>query len=118
MPVPHATNLFALPPLPTVSEIVDTLLAGECLRIERIVSTGQTTPAGKWYDQEGDEWVVLLRGDAELAFDDGTRCRLAAGDYLYIPAHQRHRVEYTSTSPPCIWLAVHTPGAMATADPA
>lgn len=112
--MPSITNLFSLPPLTARNEVIDTLLAGNRFRIDRIVSTGQTTPAGKWYDQESDEWVVLLRGDAELVFDDGTRCRLAAGDYLFIPAHRRHRVEYTSVSPPCIWLAVHAPAGMAT----
>ena len=64
--------------------------------IERIISTGQTTPLGEWYDQETDEWVILLQGKAELSYEDGERIGLQAGDYLVIPAHVKHRVEYTS----------------------
>ena len=102
-------NLFLLPPLTGGEERFDTLLTGDGVRIERILSTGQATPPGQWYDQDNDEWVVLLQGEAELSFDDGSRRRLAAGDPLFVPAHQRHRVEYTSGAPPCIWLAVHLP---------
>ena len=105
-------NLFALPALTGDGERFDTLLSGDGVRIERILSTGQTTPPGQWYDQQDDEWVVLLQGEAEIGFDDGSRRRLAAGDPLFIPAHQRHRVEYTSATPPCIWLAVHLPAGL------
>jgi cupin 2 domain-containing protein len=75
--------------------------------IERIVSRGQTTPEGAWYDQDRDEWVALLQGEALLAYDDGTTLKMNAGDYVLIPAHCRHRVEQTSVDPPCIWIAVH-----------
>jgi len=51
--------------------------------------------------------VILLQGEAEISYDDDTRVKLKAGDYLMIPKHQKHRVEYTSNNPPCIWLAVH-----------
>ena len=77
------------------------------IQIERIISTGQTTPSGQWYNQELDEWVILLQGEAELCYADYTKIKLKAGDYLLIPAHTKHRVEYTSIEPPCIWLAVH-----------
>jgi len=80
---------------------------GNNIQIERIISTGQTTTSGQWYDQELDEWVILLQGEAELAYGDNTRIKLKAGDYLLIPSHTKHRVEYTSINPPCIWLAVH-----------
>ena len=76
-------------------------------RLERIVSTGQSTPPGTWYDQPGDEWVALLAGRATLRFEDGGLVELAPGDWLLIPAHERHRVEATSAEPPCVWLAVH-----------
>lgn len=102
-------NLFTPPQLTPEAEQFQTLLESAGVRIERILSTGQTTAPGEWYDQEGDEWVTLLQGEAVLSFADGTRLRLAAGDYLSIPARQRHRVEYTSDEPPCIWLAVHIP---------
>ena len=100
-------NIFKLPaPLPT-SELFESLLSTEKVLIERIISTGQTTPSGEWYDQETDEWVILLQGKSELSYEDGKKIVLRAGDYLMIPAHVKHRVEYTSDDPPCIWLAVH-----------
>ena len=80
------------------------------MRVERIVSTGQASPPGEWYTQHRDEWVVLLQGEAELAYDDGTRLRVGSGDYVLIPAGERHRVEWTREDPPCIWLAVHADG--------
>lgn len=83
------------------------LASGPNARIERIISVGHVTPAGEWYDQATDEWVLLLQGEAELAFEGGDRQRLKRGDYLLIPAHCRHRVEATSTDPPCLWLAMH-----------
>lgn len=88
-------------------ETVDVLLDRPGTRVERIVSTGQTTPPGQWYDQPGDEWVALLAGRATLRFDGGAVVELAPGEWLLIPAHVRHRVESTSVDPPCIWLAVH-----------
>ncbi len=62
---------------------------------------------GEWYNQDRDEWVILLQGDATLGYFDGSSIQLEAGDYVFIPAHQKHRVEYTSSEPPYIWLAVH-----------
>ena len=88
-------------------EIFEQIVSGKNIQIERIVSTGQTTTLGQWYDQELDEWVILLQGEAELAYADNTRIKLKAGNYLLIPAHTKHRVEYTSIEPPCIWLAVY-----------
>jgi len=88
-------------------EIFEQIVSGKNIQIERIVSTGQTTTSGQWYDQELDEWVILLQGEAELAYADNTRIKLKAGNYLLIPAHTKHRIEYTSIEPPCIWLAVY-----------
>ncbi len=78
--------------------------------VERIVSTGQSTPPGEWLVQERDEWVAVLRGTAELSFADGTRTPLSTGDHVLVAAGMRHRVESTSVEPPCIWLAVHAVG--------
>jgi len=89
-------------------ETVDLLLDRPGARVERIVSTGQATPPGQWYDQPGDEWVALLAGRATLRLGDGALVDLSPGDWLLIPAHLRHRVEATSADPPCVWLAVHT----------
>jgi len=82
------------------------LLSRPGLRIERIVSTGQASPPGFWYDQPQAEWVLLLQGEASLAFEDEPAPRLLkAGDFVDIAAHRRHRVE--STAVPTVWLAVH-----------
>lgn len=87
-------------------ELFETLAAGDAL-IERIVSTGQTTPEDQWYDQEKDEWVILLQGEAKLLFMEGEEVTLRKGDYLFIRAHEKHRVTYTSSDPPSVWIAVH-----------
>lgn len=100
-------NLFNLPPNLPDEEYFEPLLSHPKVFIERIISTGQTTPSGEWYDQDRDEWVVLLQGEATLGYEDGATTVLTAGDWVLIPAHQKHRVEYTSTHPPCVWLAVH-----------
>lgn len=100
-------NLFNLPAFLPDEEVFEPLVSHDGVLIERIVSTGQTTPEGEWYDQDRDEWVALLQGEATLAYKDGEICELRAGDYLLIPAHRKHRVEFTSITQPCIWLAVH-----------
>lgn len=104
---PAKANLFTLPsPLPNTETFEALFDKGSCL-IERIISTGQVTPPGQWYDQARDEWVILLQGQARLAYADGSEIALQPGDYVLIPAHCKHRVTYTSPEPPCIWLAVH-----------
>ncbi|HRW13172.1 MAG TPA: cupin domain-containing protein [Syntrophomonas sp.] len=100
-------NLFRLPPVLPDEEIFEALLLDCGILIERIISCGQVTPAHQWYDQERDEWVLLLQGGAKIGFEDSREQILAPGDWLLIPAHTRHRVTYTSAEPPCIWLAVH-----------
>ena len=100
-------NIFDVPPCLPPQELWETLVSNHNILIERIISTGQTTPVGEWYDQDRDEWVILLQGEACLSYVDGSQKKLIAGDYLFIPAHQKHRVEYTSSEPPCIWLAIH-----------
>ena len=102
-------NLFAdLPTASAAEEVFDTLLDRPGLRIEHIVSTGQASPEGFWYDQPEDEWVVLLAGSAGLRFEDEEDARtLQPGDWVLIPAHARHRVEWTDPTAPTVWLAVH-----------
>lgn len=104
-------NLLRLPPHRSDEEIVEILVETPAVRIERIISTGQTTPAGEWYDQDHDEWVVVIQGTGVLAYPDGATDELGPGDSVFLPAHRRHRVLQTSVNPACIWLAVHTPGA-------
>jgi cupin 2 domain-containing protein len=102
-------NLFTdLPSAPLPEEQVTEILVRSGLRIERIVSTGQASPPGFWYDQPQDEWVALLSGKAHLRFENEPCAReLAPGDYVFIPAHARHRVDWTSPDQPAVWLAVH-----------
>ena len=97
-----------LPGHALADEVAETLYRGSSVRIERIVSTGQVTPAGQWYDQESDEFVLLVTGAARLLIDGEERERdLASGDWLLLPAHCRHRVTWTQTDPPTVWLAIH-----------
>ena len=102
-------NLFAgLPAAAEAAERLETLLTHPGLRIERIVSTGQASPPGFWYEQEDSEWVLLVNGEALLRFEDETEPRrLHPGDWLYIRAQRRHRVDWTATDALTIWLAVH-----------
>ena len=104
-------NLFAvLPAVRTEDEIFDQLVNLPGVRIERIVSTGQITPEDDWYDQADDEWVVLLAGAAHLQIaDEAEERKLDVGDWLFLPAHCRHRVSWTREKPPTVWLAVHIP---------
>ena len=96
-------NLFALPPLPLSEELTEVLARGGGIRVERIVSAGQTTD---WYNQRETEFVTVLQGEGELEYEDGSVKKLGAGDWLLIPPHQRHRVSKTSENPPCIWLCI------------
>lgn len=102
-------NLFEnLPVSPLKEELFETLLQKPGLKIERIVSTGQASPAGFWYDQPEDEWVALLQGEAVLRFvDSPDPVRLRAGDTLLIPAHRKHRVEETLNNGITVWLAIY-----------
>jgi cupin 2 domain-containing protein len=94
----------------SAEEILETLLEKPGIKIERIISSGQATPQGEWYDQPGDEWVLLLSGSAGLLIEgEISPRRLAAGDYLLLPAGCRHRVEWTDPEVKSVWLAVHFP---------
>lgn len=100
-------NLFQHIPQQLPEELVDNLAASGQVRIERIVSRGHRSPPGFWYDQDQQEWVVLLKGRASLLIDGkDAPVVLMPGDYLNIPAHVRHRVESTSTTEDTVWLAV------------
>ncbi len=101
-------NLFADIPARLAREEITTLLSSPGLRIERIVSGGQASAPGFWYDQPQAEWVIVLAGSARLRFADEAADRpLAAGDYLHVAAHRRHRVEWTDPTQATVWLAVH-----------
>ena len=102
-------NIFAeLPSMALTHEVLSELLISRDLRIERIVSTGQASPVDYWYDQEWHEWVILLRGSAQLLFEDESDARfLRPGDFVHILAHRRHRVLSTDPQQVTVWLAVH-----------
>ena len=88
------------------------LLQRPGLRIERIVSTGQCSPPGFWYDEPDCEWVLLIKCSARLQFADEPEARtLNPGDFIDIAAHRRHRVDWTAPGQPTIWLAIHYVGA-------
>jgi len=100
--------VFADLPADHSAEQFRDLLKRPGLRIERIVSTGQSSPPGFWYDEPRAEWVLVLCGEARLAFDDDARAVvLKSGDFVDIPPHRRHRVEWTHPTEPTIWLAIH-----------
>jgi cupin 2 domain-containing protein len=104
---PEKDNIFENIPAIIPEELFENLLAQENLKIERIISHGHYTPTGEWYAQVWDEWVLLLQGKAILGYENGGTVKLQVGDYAYIPAHTRHRVEWTQPDSNTIWLAVH-----------
>ena len=100
-------NFFSSVPDSLPDELMETLVAHPNVRIERIISTGHSSPTDFWYDQDEHEWVIVLQGQAKIAFADPAReLTLGPGDFLEIPAHQRHRIDWTSDTEPTVWLAV------------
>jgi len=100
-------NIFESIPDDLDEEFFDQIVQNQRVRIERIVSRGQVSPESGWYDQDQDEWVLLLKGGAVIAFADGTEARLESGDHINLPAHTRHRVSWSAPETETIWLAVH-----------
>jgi cupin 2 domain-containing protein len=101
-------NLFADLPGTQLNEEAIAVARDPGAIVERIVSTGQASPPGVWADQDWTEWVVLLQGAAGVMIEGEEAERaLSPGDHLEIPAHVRHRVEWTLTDQPTVWLAVH-----------
>ena len=98
-------NLLCNIPADLPAELVQTIVAADGIRIERIVSKGHQSPPGFWYDQDQNEWVFLAKGEARLQFQKQT-LRIKAGDYVNIPAHEKHRVEWTTPDEETVWLAI------------
>jgi cupin 2 domain-containing protein len=96
-------NIFDLPELPLPEELTTVLASNGGVRIERIVSTGQVSG---WYDQAQTEFVALLGGRATIEFENGRSISMSYGDTLLLSPHERHRVSFTSSEPPCVWLCV------------
>lgn len=102
-------NLFADIPAALPNELFEIIASTPDINIERIVSRGHTTKEGKWYDQDWNEWVIVLQGSARLLFEDGEEISLQPGGYRMIAAHEKHRVTYTAANEDTVWLAVHFP---------
>ncbi|MDX1757077.1 MAG: cupin domain-containing protein [Marinobacter sp.] len=102
----NCKNLHDFLPHDLKTERFDEILHTSTVRIERIVSKGHRSPETGWYDQDENEWVLVLQGSGVLTFDDGSSCRLSAGDYINIPAHRKHKVSWTDPAELTFWLAV------------
>ncbi|WP_323843978.1 cupin domain-containing protein [Microbulbifer magnicolonia] len=99
-------NIYAQFPQDLTREHFSDLVQSEHVRIERIISRGQSSPESGWYDQEDHEWVIVLEGSAGIRFEDGREIVLRKGDHVKIPAHVRHRVSHTDPDNITLWLAV------------
>lgn len=99
-------NLLSLLNISMREEKTDILYCNPSTRIERVVSSGQISPEGFWYDQDEVEWVCVLQGEGHIQYEDGSEIILRMGDWILLPTGKRHRVSYTSYTPPCIWLCV------------
>jgi len=97
-------NLFADIPAELPEELETLLVQGRQFRLKRIVSRGHGTD---WYDQDENEWVILLSGGAVLEFDDEPPLTLNSGDYLFIPARKKHRLSWTHSDQNSVWLALY-----------
>lgn len=107
MLVLKSKNIFRDIPASLKEEFFETLQSSKEIKIERVVSYGHTTKEGEWYNQEQNEWVILLSGEAVLSFLDEDDVKLKAGEYINIPAHKKHRVSWTAPEKESIWLAIH-----------
>ena len=101
------TNIFKNIPNKLQDELFENIISNDQLKIERIVSQGHTTQDSLWYNQDKDEWVILLQGRAIISFENEDSVELNAGDYINIPAHKKHKVSWTLPNKKTIWLAIH-----------
>jgi len=100
-------NIFNNIPSKLSHEAISELISNDTLKIERIISKGHVSPEHGWYEQAQNEWLILLQGAATLTFGDNRELRLKSGDYLNIPAKQKHKVSWTDPDIETIWLTVH-----------
>ncbi len=105
--ISEAENLFESLPETISEELFTEILCADNVKIERIVSKGHTFPESGWYDQQDNEWVIVLKGEAKLSLKDSNEVHLVAGSHLNIPAHTEHKVTWTLPNTETIWLAVH-----------
>ncbi|MCK5082790.1 MAG: cupin domain-containing protein [Candidatus Omnitrophica bacterium] len=101
-------NIYDQIPEELREEVFEEITRGDSFRLERIVSKGHSTPEGKWYDQDEDEWVILLKGNAGILIEgEAEAVTLNPGDHYQIPAHSKHRVEWTDSKTETVWVALH-----------
>ena len=103
----NSGNIFEQIPVNLEKEAFETLIQTKQLKIERIVSLGHASPEVGWYDQEKNEWVMVIRGEATVAFENEKPVHLKEGGYINIPAHKKHKVIKTHLEKETLWLAVH-----------
>ena len=99
-------NILKILPQNATEEVSNIIHKNQNIRIEQIISSGQTSPAEGWYDQEENEWVILLQGNAHIEFEGSGIVLLRQGDHILIDAHRKHKVIFTSKNPCSIWLAI------------
>jgi cupin 2 domain-containing protein len=100
-------NIYSSIPADISEELFQDILTTDSFKIERIISKGHVSPEGFWYDQDQNEWVILLKGRANLRFEGyNSIVKLKPGDYVKIPAHVKHRVEWTDPETETVWIAV------------
>jgi len=102
----NLSKIFAAITTDLSSEVFEDIIKSPNIRVERIISKGQTTPDDSWYDQDEHEWVLVLEGKAILGFEDGYSVTLNKGDYINIPAHCKHKVSWTDPDQVTLWLAI------------
>ena len=99
-------NIFQGIPESLEQEIIEDLVSSQEVRIERILSRGHTSPESGWYDQDENEWVLILEGAGTLTFENGNQVELSKGDYIHIPKNTKHKVSWTDPENTTIWLAI------------
>lgn len=102
----NTKNFFSNIPDKIPEEIIETVFKSDTFRIERIISKGHSNPEDFWYNQDENEWVLVLEGNAIIRYEDDTSVKLKKGDYIFIPSHKIHRVEWTDPTQLTIWLAI------------
>lgn len=103
----NVNNIFSNTPVSQQEEIFEVLIRTDAIKIERIISASQIFQPSDWYDQEKDEWIIVLKGKAVLSFEDQLTIHLNEGDYINIPAHVKHKVSWIDPNDKTIWLAIH-----------
>jgi len=102
------SNIFDFSLESVDAEVFEDIVKSEHVRVERTLSKGHSSPKDGWYDQDENEWVIVLQGNGRLVFDDGTEIELDAGDHVNLSAHKRHRVVWADPDNVTVWLAVFT----------